>query len=47
MIITRHKVDAGEAMNLGIVSAVVSRDEIIEKAIIKAEEKTSVSPYAI
>ena len=47
MIITRHKVDAGEAMNLGIVSAVVSRDEIIEKAIIKAEEKTSVSPHAI
>ena len=36
MIITRHKVDAGEAMKLGLVSAVVSRDKIIEKAIIKA-----------
>ena len=47
MIMTRHKVDAGEAMNLGIVSAVVSSDEIIEKAIRKAEEKTGVSPSAI
>ena len=38
MIMTRHKVDAGEAMDLGIVSAVVFRDEIIEKVVIKAEK---------
>ena len=47
MIMTGRIVDAGEALALGIVNAVVTQGELIEKAMIKAEEIASVSPSAI
>ncbi len=47
MIMTGRRVNASEALQLGIVNTVVPHSDLLEEAMFKAEEIASVSPSAI
>jgi enoyl-CoA hydratase/carnithine racemase len=47
MMFTGRSIKADEALKMGIVNAVVPYDQLIERAIAKAEEIASVSPSAV